>query len=150
MILGLDCATKTGFCLWHQGKVYESGVMDFSKRRGESNGLMFLRFRHWLNGILTTNKIRLVTYELAHMRGGAATEISANLTGRVQELCTEHGIQYASVHSATLKKFATGKGNADKADMILTAQKFKLGVTSDDESDAIHLAHFASEEYGEM
>lgn len=45
MILALDCGTKTGWCLLRDGRIYESGVEDFTKRRGESNGAMFLRFR---------------------------------------------------------------------------------------------------------
>ncbi len=151
MILALDCATKTGWALWSKGKVIESGVVDFSKRRGESNGSMFLRFRQWLNQMLVASDIHFMVYELAHQRGGAATEISANLTGRVQEICAENGIDYASVHSATLKKFATGSGRADKAEMIKVAQKYLNRQPQDDnEADAVMLAVYASKEYGEL
>ena len=51
MILALDCATKTGWCLMKDGKVYESGCQDFSKTRGESNGMVFIRFRMWLQDL---------------------------------------------------------------------------------------------------
>lgn len=65
MILALDCATRTGWCLWDNGKVFESGVQDFSKKRGKSNGVMFLRFKKWLNGLLLDYKPIVVVYEQA-------------------------------------------------------------------------------------
>lgn len=185
MILALDCATKTGWCLWDNGKIIESGVQDFAKQRGESNGAMFLRFRHWLKSMIIgfgfkgivapsdlerlrygdglvvkvsndeelvpfpMNKISFVIYEQAHHRGGAATEISVNLTGRVQEICAELGIEFASVHTGTLKKFATGRGNTDKSEVMAKAREI-LGrePLDDNEADAVMLAKYASENYG--
>jgi hypothetical protein len=52
----------------------------------------------------------LIVYEQTHNRGGAATEVAAGFTTRVQEFAARHGIEHAAVHSATLKKFATGRG----------------------------------------
>ena len=101
-ILALDCATKTGWAIVKDGKIYESGVQDFSKRRGESNGAMFLKFRRWLKNLLDED-VNLVIYEQSHHRGGAATEIGVNLTGRVQEACAEGEVEYVSTHTATLK-----------------------------------------------
>lgn len=149
MILALDTATKTGWALIKGGSVYESGVQDFSKKRGESNGAMFLRFRSFLRDIIRQADPEIVIYEQAHHRGGAATEICVNLTGRVQEACAEAGIQYAAIHTASLKKWATGKGKGDKAAMIAEAEK-RTGkkITSDDEADAILLGLMAYEEYG--
>ena len=81
-ILALDTATKTGWAIFDSaaGRIIESGVQDFAKRRGESNGLMFLRFRAWLSQIIATARPDLIAYERAHHRGGAATEICVNLT----------------------------------------------------------------------
>jgi len=150
IVLGLDCATKTGWCLWDScnGKVLESGVQDFSKKRGESNGIMFLRFRNWLEkmaGFLP--KVELISYERAHHRGGAATEICVNLTGRVQEVADAREIPYMTVETGTLKKFACGKGNAGKDDMISAAKEI-LGrdPEDDNEADAVHIARWAAQE----
>lgn len=151
MILSLDCATKTGWALMNKGRVYESGVQDFSKKRGESNGIMFIRFRRWLNDMLTDNKPSLVVYEQSGVfRSGAASEIAYNLTGRVQEIAHERFIEYVCYSPSALKKFATGKGIADKPAMI-KACKDKSGIdaTDDNEADAILLGLMAYEEYGE-
>lgn len=146
MILSLDCATKTGWALIKDGRIYESGVQDFSKRRGESNGAMFYRFRNWLASMM--DGVSFVVYELAHHRGGAATEICVNLTGRVQEACAERNIEYTAVHTGTLKKWACGSGKADKGQMMARAAAI-LGrePVDDNESDAALMGAWAWEEY---
>ncbi|OPY03522.1 MAG: hypothetical protein A4E60_00187 [Syntrophorhabdus sp. PtaB.Bin047] len=150
MILALDCATKTGFALVKTGKIIESGTMDFSKRRGESNGAMFLRFRRWLSVTLEQIPgVKLLVYERAHHRGGAATEIGVNMAGRVQEVGAEKGIEHVPVETKTLKKWATGRGNVDKEAMIEASVKYLGRQPEDDnEADAVLLAMYAHEEYG--
>ena len=146
-ILALDTATKTGWCLYDK-KIIESGTQNFTKRRGESNGLMFLRFRNWLTEMVTSHKPEMLVYEQAHHRGGAATEICVNLTGRVQEIGDEYNLHVANVRTTTLKLFATGKGNAGKTAMIAVAKNI-LGrdPIDDNEADAICLALWADNEY---
>lgn len=150
IILSLDVATKTGWALMSSGNVLESGVEDFSRKRGESSGMMFLRFRKWLEFVLKWPvEFDLVVYEQSHFRGGAATEICVNLTGRVQECCAEHGIEYATVHTATLKKWATGHGKASKEDMIKRAKEIlKRDPIDDNEADAVLIGAWATQEYG--
>jgi Holliday junction resolvasome RuvABC endonuclease subunit len=154
MMLALDCGTRTGWCLLKDGKVHESGVQDFSKMRGESNGVVFLRFRRWLEGMISLpsvekNKVQFVVYEQAHHRGGPATEICTNLTGRVQETCEEYGLLCAGVHTGSLKKFATGSGRASKGKMCdLAAAILRREPLDDNEADAVHLALYAFDLYG--
>ena len=150
MILAIDAGTKTGWCLVEDGKIMGSGVEDFKKKKGESNGIMFLKFRGWLQKLLSEHQdIDLVAYEAAHHRGGYATEVCVNLTGRVQEVCAEREIEYVSVHTGTLKKFATGDGAADKAMMIMQAAEIlEREPVSSDEADAVLLALCAYKRYG--
>ena len=148
IILSLDCATKTGWALIKDGRVFESGVQDFTKRRGDSNGVMFLRLRSWLGAMLDTGPA-LVAYERAHHRGGAATEIAANLTGRVQEECAARQIEYTAVHTASIKLWATGSGRASKEQVMARSVAF-LGrkPIDDNEADAACLGMMTWEEYG--
>jgi len=148
MILALDTALRTGWCLLKDGKVYESGVQDFSKKRGESNGAVFLRFRAWLNRMLDMD-VTFVIYEQVFPRGQAAKEIAANLTGRVQEECEARKIEYACVYSTTLKKWATGSGKAEKPAMVAKARGIlNRDPVDDNEADAVLLGLLAFEEYG--
>ncbi|MCK9327902.1 MAG: hypothetical protein M0P69_20575 [Bacteroidales bacterium] len=146
-ILALDCATKTGWALLSGGHI-ETGVQDFSKRRGESNGMMFLRFRGWLNS--SFSRLDIVAYEQAHHRGGAAVEVCVNLTGRAQEFAASIGAETIAPHTATVKKFATGSGKAGKAEMM---EYFRREVgrepIDDNEADAYALLRFVMEELGE-
>ena len=144
--IGLDCGTKTGFCVidMYSGKVIASGVQDFSKRRGESNGLMFMKFRRWLKDLMNEANacspygLRIVAYERAHFRGGAATEICVGLQTRVQELAEEFRVPSAPVTTAELKKYVTGKGQAPKIAMIERAAKvLDRNPEDDNEADAV-------------
>ena len=89
IILALDLATRTGWAVVRDGRVVESGVQTFDKRRGESNGVLFLRARKWLSEFGQSSPPDLVAYEQAHFRGGAATEICVGLQTRAQEIAAE-------------------------------------------------------------
>jgi len=130
----------------------ESGDQDFSKRRGESNGLMFMRFNAWLDSLCKINpvgNINLVAFERAHHRGGYATEIGVGLTTRVQEFACRIGAEYMAIHTGTLKKFVTGSGKASKEDMMAWFKKQTgRAPISDDEADALGLLFVACNEVG--
>ena len=146
-ILALDCGTKTGWASFADGRI-ESGVQDFSLKRGESKGIRFLRFNTWLKAMAELTNPQVVVYELAHFRGGHATEILVGMTTRIEEFCESNNIEYGSVHSGTLKRFATGKGNASKEDMRRAAvQEYKRIVDNDDEADALHILAWARKEF---
>ena len=146
-VLSLDCATHTGYASYIDGHI-ETGVQDFSKRRGESNGILFLRFRGWLKAFKDAD-IKVISYELSHMRGGAATEISVNLTGRVQEFAASIGAEYLSVHTGTLKKFITGSGKGTKEQIMDWFEKTTgRKPISDDESDALACLFYTLRDLG--
>lgn len=155
-ILALDLGSRTGWAL-AIGKLRESGVQTFDVRRGESPGMRFIKFNTWLAEIAsvattpTFGPLGLIVYEQTHHRGGAATEVSAGFATRVQEFCAAHAIEHAAVHSATLKKWTTGSGRADKDSMLRAVVKRgwfpargPTGFQGDDnEVDAVALLHYA-------
>jgi hypothetical protein len=156
MILALDLGLRTGWAVLMTDGVIESGIQTFDLKRGESPGIRFLRFNAWLTLWLqgcrwctAYNKRhsdtcpgwgkelppKLVIWEAAHHRGGAATELAVGFATRIQEQCALREIPYAAVHSATLKKHATGSGRSDKRAMVAAAQR-KLGYTGSDDNEA--------------
>jgi len=154
-ILSLDLATKTGWALWDGARI-ESGMQDFTKGRGESNGMVFLKFNTWLASLKTATHRQypdacfdLIAFEQAHHRGGAATEIAVGLMTRVLEFCARYGIEHTSVHSLTLKKWATGSGKADKETMKVKASLAVARTIEDDnEADAVLILTYALEKFG--
>lgn len=148
IILALDLATKTGWAVVRDGRVVESGVQTFDKRRGESNGVLFLRARKWLSEFGHPTSPDLVAYEQAHFRGGAATEICVGLQTRAQEVAAEWGVESAPVPTSTLKKWATGVGRAEKSAMIAwAAARIGRQPEDDNEADAIAVGLWAAEQF---
>ena len=159
-ILALDLGTQTGWALHNGECLVGSGTQKFDVRRGESPGMRFVRFVRWLQEMtLLTHSdsrgdetkavplVNLIAYEAPHHRGGAATEIACGFSTRIHELCARYEIQHASVHTATLKKHATGFGKASKEAMKLNAFKvWGIDVKTDDEADALAVLAWALEE----
>jgi len=92
-------------------------------------------------------KIDIIVYEQAHHRGGAATAVCVGLITEVQAFAAEHDIELMPVHTATLKKFATGSGRADKKDMVQAAQKRGWNPQDHNEADAALLLEYALNEF---
>lgn len=148
-ILAIDPSTKTGWAVLARGWTRpESGVQVFDLRRGESPGMRFIRFRAWLESMAQWEP-ELYVYEQAHHRGGAATELCVGFTTRIIEEAARRGAQHAGVHTGTLKKFATGRGNAEKDAMIEAARhRWAIEPQDDNEADALELLAWAINEYG--
>lgn len=135
-VLSLDIASTTGWCL--DTGVY--GTWDFRTRKDESMGMKLIRFRAKLKEIHELETLEVVIYERPAGRHANSIIHQSKLIAVLEEFCEEHGIEYRSYSATEIKKFATGKGNANKQAMIDAAAK-KYGYTGDDdnEADAIHM-----------
>lgn len=160
-VLALDLGTHTGWAMARHGAI-ESGAQTFDLKRGESQGMRYLRFNRWLDEIVTQplsdliggprtgGVVQLIAYEQPHHRGGAATEIANGFATRVQECCARLKIEHAAVPASTLKKWTTGKGNAEKDEMrVAVAKRWNRLPATDDEADAIALLYYALATWGE-
>ncbi len=151
IVLGLDCAIKTGWCLWGDDGHKESGVANFKvyqeRVRGKiSNGGLFVALRNFVFHEMPEAK--MVAVEQAHHRGGYATRLCVGMTTAVEVACFQ---RYLSpplwIHTLTLKKYATGSGRAEKADMIAAAERLiGRSVEDDNEADAVFIAKWGHEE----
>lgn len=142
-LLALDLGTRTGWCLREAERI-TSGVQKFELGRGESPGMRYIRFTRWLDEV--GHAVKVVAYESAHQRGGAATEVAAGFATHVQAWCALRGIEHVAVHTGTLKKYATGHGKSDKTEMLhAVRQRWKPDVISDDEADAVALLYYTLE-----
>ncbi len=144
-LLAIDAATRLGWALRENGRI-EHGVESFAPNRHESAGMRWLKFRRWLEYI-AGEKFRpdLVVYEQwIATRTGNASEITAGFTTRIVEFCTERRIDYKGVPPADLKRFTTGKGNANKDAMVAAVERrWGRHITDDNEADAFALLQWA-------
>ena len=107
--------------------------------------MRYLRFKRWLTEIKQScEQIDAVYFEevrrhigvdSAHAYGGFMATLTA--------WCEHHQIPYQGVPVGTIKKHATGKGNASKGEMIAAAREIGLNPETDDEADALALLHYA-------
>jgi Holliday junction resolvasome RuvABC endonuclease subunit len=152
-ILALDCGTKTGWATLRDGHI-ESGVQVYDLKRGESAGMRWLRFDAWLEEIYYLVNPRLIVFEQAHHRGGAATAVGVGFTTKIHEFAARHTIETLPVHSLSLKKWATGSGRASKGDMIIQVNRLLRAatgitdITDDNEADAFLLLLYGKEQVG--
>ena len=61
--------------------------------------------------------------------------------------CEHHKIPYQGVPVGTIKKHATGKGNAGKQDMVEAMQAKGHPITDDNEADALAILHWSLEQH---
>ena len=146
-ILAIDSGTKTGWA-YNGGIRIVSGIQDFALKRGESPGMRFLMFQSWLEKMIATTNPAIVIFERAHHRGGAATEVGVGLTTIIQTVCANNKIEYVALHSATLKKHATGRGNSSKQEIMGAAKSRGWKFEDDNEADAQWLLDYAIVTYG--
>ena len=78
--------------------------------------------------------------DAAHLYGGFLAHLSA--------WCEERGVAYEGVPVGTIKRFATGRGNADKAAMIAAVRARGFAPADDNEADAIALLLWATDPQG--
>ena len=150
-ILALDLGTTTGWALRTPDGAITSGTQSFRPQRFEGGGMRFLRFKRWLTEVkasadgidsLHFEEVRRhVSTDAAHAYGG----FLATLTS----WCEHHQIPYQGVPVGTIKKHATGKGNASKDEMITAMRRLGHVPTDDNEADALAILHWASQSVDE-
>ena len=144
-VLALDLGTTTGWALRSADGSISSGTESFKPHRFEGGGMRYLRFKHWLTEVKqTSDGIDAVYFEevrrhlgvdAAHAYGGFMAHLTA--------WCEHHQIPYQGVPVGTIKKHATGKGNASKDEMIAAMKALGHSPTDDNEADALALLHYA-------
>ncbi|WP_119352882.1 crossover junction endodeoxyribonuclease RuvC [Azohydromonas sediminis] len=148
-LLALDLGTTTGWALRDRTGRITSGTEAFKPRRFEGGGMRFLRFKHWLTE-LKAHADGIDTLVFEEVRRHASTDAAHVYGGFLATLtawCEHHGIPYQGVPVGTIKKHATGKGNANKAEMLAAIRARGHRPADDNEADALALLHWAIERH---
>ncbi|MCZ8149701.1 MAG: hypothetical protein O9325_17855 [Roseomonas sp.] len=149
-VLALDLGTTTGWALRGQDGGITSGTMTFRPSRFEGGGMRYLRFRGWLSEMagLTSGISRIAFEEVRAHAGTDAAHLYGGFLATLTAWCEQMDIPYEGVPVGTIKRFATGKGNADKAAMIAAMRTRGFAPADDNEADAIALLLWATDPQG--
>ncbi|WP_410923935.1 crossover junction endodeoxyribonuclease RuvC [Pseudomonas aeruginosa] len=148
-LLALDLGTRTGWALRSSDGHITSGSESFRPQRFEGGGMRFLRFKRWLTeiksqadgiGALYFEEVRRhASTDAAHAYGGFLATLTA--------WCEHHQIPYQGVPVGTIKKHATGRGNAGKDQVIIAVRSRGHAPVDDNEADALALLHWAIQDH---
>jgi hypothetical protein len=137
VVLGLDLGTNCGYAIGlvrPNGDVdvepWSMGLWDLSTGRYDTGNLGFLRLRRFLamvsptivyyEDVKYTPEEAITRYNAARILARAAT--SSELIGAFKQTlclwCEDHGAACLGIPIGTIKRMATGRGNANKEDMI--------------------------------
>lgn len=151
-VIGLDLGSRTGFAWTDDSEVRidQSGVMDFQLRHYEGGGLRLLRFDKFIAELLDHDGTVLVYFEEVIWRVGAhgpskgdlgpGAAIYGEFSGALMMACQRAEVAFEGLKVGQIKKFATGRGNANKEEMVASAKReYGLATDSDDQADALHI-----------
>ena len=144
-LLALDLGTTSGWAMRGLDARIANGFVSFRPQRFEGGGMRYLRFKRWLAELkATAGDIHTVYFEEVRRHVGVdAAHVYGGLMATLTTWCEHHNIPYQGVPVGTIKKHATGKGNAGKAEVIAAMQALVHVVTDDNEADALALLHWA-------
>ncbi len=115
--------------------------------------MRYVRLRKYivalLHSIRDQEDVQLFYEEVSQHKGTDAAQIYGGIIAVIAEVCESRTprVPWAGIPVGTIKKHATGKGNAGKEAMIAAAQAKwpRDGLTSDDECDARWIAEAGME-----
>ena len=149
-ILALDLGSTTGWAVRNGRCRILHGTAEFRPTRFEGGGMRYLRFGKWLDQALeVTGGIDAVYFEEVRRHIGTdAAHTYGGFLAALTSWCEAKGIAYQGVSVGTIKRFATGKGNADKAAVIDAMRTRGFAPRDDNEADALAILLWAIETGG--
>jgi len=142
VVVAFDLGTECGWAITQAG-IITSGMQPFRPGRFDGGGMRYLRFRRWLDELRGDTTIERVAFEEVRRHMGVdAAHVYGGLLATLTAWCEQHKIPYEGVPVGTIKKFATGKGNADKPAMIAAAVAWGFTPVDDNEADALALLRY--------
>lgn len=150
VILALDLGTMTGWALQAADGLITSGTVSFRPSRYDGGGMRYLRFRSWLDRLAQdAGCITAIHFEEVRRHAGTdAAHVYGGLLATLTAWAETAGIAYQGVPVGTIKRHATGKGNANKDAMMAAARARGFSPADDNEADAIAILLWALETRG--
>lgn len=144
-VLALDIATHCGYYSMHG-----NGTWNFTESKRRNDNKQHKDFRDTLLGFIQEHGIRQIVAEDINVNNHFTDMRKlSEFRGILFEICDELDLPEPEfVNVATLKKWATGNGRADKAMMMRACEeKYHYVPPDDNAADACHLYFYYCRKY---
>ncbi|MBF0181344.1 MAG: hypothetical protein HQM03_15080 [Magnetococcales bacterium] len=147
-ILALDLGSKMGWALRQTDGTITSGTVEFRPGRFEGGGMRYLRFKQWLDEVRGfADPIGSIFVEEVRAHAGVtAAQMYGGFLAHLTAWAEFHSIPYRGVPVGTIKRHATGKGNASKEEVMEAMRRKGHTPVDDNAADALAILHWALEE----
>jgi hypothetical protein len=143
LIIAFDPALSTGLCVGTLEKPCMTVTLSIEVAKKQAKAgryAIFWMFLFDLANALKGRKVYVATEDsTGFSKGKHAMRIKCGLLAFLQAWTVMLGWKYYEINPKTLKKYATGNGNADKEMMVKYAKKQGFSGESHDEADAFHI-----------
>ncbi len=149
-VLAVDLGTTTGWAMRGHDGLITTGTASFKPGRYDGGGMRYLRFTNWLTELdRLSGPFSAIWFEEVRRHAGTdAAHVYGGLMATLTAWCELRGVPYQGVPVGTIKRHATGKGNAPKEAMIAAVRARGYSPVDDNEADAIALLVWTIETNG--
>jgi len=140
-ILALDPGRHTGWAFLYADESYAI-IYGTSKFEEPPHGQTLAALADWLADVLTKEEPAILAYE-SPIRFGGGWELMSQFAGVIKLVCWRREILCIGVAPKTIKKHATGSGNASKMEMMAAARTRGWAPKNDHEADALFVLSYA-------
>ncbi|ABK45333.1 conserved hypothetical protein [Magnetococcus marinus MC-1] len=148
-VLALDLGTQLGWALHHPDGTITSGTVSFKLGRFEGGGMQWVRFKAWLDEMHFTSDVGQILFEEVRRHiGTTAAHVYGGFLAHLTAWAEHHEVPYMGVPVGSIKKSATGKGNASKEQVIHAMKHLGYAPEDDNEADALALLHWQIDQGG--
>ena len=126
------------------------GTVSLRPGRFDGGGMRYLRFTNWLTEIdRLSGPVAAIWFEEVRRHAGTdASHIYGGLMATLTSWAELRGVPYEGVPVGSIKRHASGKGNADKAAMVAAVRSRGFSPADDNEADAIAILLWVIETKG--
>jgi len=151
-ILGIDPGQLCGWSIRDENGHHISGVWNLKPTPRRAWGVCMVELSSWLQKFIERAMPDIVVYE--EVRGHKGTDAAhayGRIVGQIEATCEVAGVPCTGIGVGTVKKYATGKGNANKEAMWSAAKErwpgeIISGKVGYDEVDARWIAEAYAQE----
>lgn len=136
--LALDIALKTGWAFRDLYGRIHSGVWLTDKPARKHEGEPLHRLERWIVEAVIKQDVTRLVVERPVTKGSNSSPLQVQMSGVALLVAGRYGLAFEYASPMTVKKAVTGRGDADKEQMIQAAETI-LGrkVIDDNEADAV-------------